>query len=92
MSRIERIELYHVEVPTPAPFYPSWIPGYPQTACRYTLARFYTDDGRLGQAAGAAAAVDAASTREPDSGVQPFSDRMPTATDNAGVKVSQVVR
>lgn len=52
MSRIERLELYHVEVPTPAPFYPSWIPGYPQTACRYTLARFYTDDGRLGQAAG----------------------------------------
>ena len=54
MSKIERLELYHVEVPTPAPFYPSWIPGYPQTACRYTLIRLYTDDGRMGQAAGTA--------------------------------------
>ncbi len=52
MSRIERIELYHVNVPLPAPFYPSWIPGYPQTACRYTLIRLFTDDGLVGHAAG----------------------------------------
>ncbi len=52
VGRIERIELYHVDVPLPASFYPSWIPGYPQTACRYTLIRLFTDDGLIGQAAG----------------------------------------
>ena len=52
MSRIERIELWHVEVPLPAPFWPSWIPGYPQTHLRYTLIRLKTDDGLVGQSAG----------------------------------------
>ncbi|RJO69635.1 MAG: mandelate racemase/muconate lactonizing enzyme family protein [Myxococcales bacterium] len=54
MSRIERIELYHVDVPYPAPFYPSWIPGYPQTHNRFTLIRLYTDDGLEGLSAGMA--------------------------------------
>jgi L-alanine-DL-glutamate epimerase-like enolase superfamily enzyme len=52
MSRIERIELYHVSVPLKSPFYPSWIPGYPQTHNRFTLIRLTTDDGLVGQAAG----------------------------------------
>jgi hypothetical protein len=30
MTKIERVELFHVAVPLPRPFYPSWIPGYPQ--------------------------------------------------------------
>jgi L-alanine-DL-glutamate epimerase-like enolase superfamily enzyme len=58
MSRIERIELYHVNVPLPAPFYPSWIPGYPQTACKFTYARLTTDDGLVGHAAGHAFATE----------------------------------
>ncbi len=54
MSRIERIELFHVEVPLAQPFYPSWIPGYPQTQNRMTLVRLTTDDGVVGVSAGAA--------------------------------------
>jgi len=54
MSKVERIELYHCDVPLREPFYPSWIPGYPQTHCRYTLLRLFTDDGLEGLAAGTA--------------------------------------
>ena len=54
MSRIERVELFHVSVPLPAAFYPSWIPGYPQTHVRYTLIRLTTDDGVTGVSAGTA--------------------------------------
>jgi len=52
LGKIERIELYHVDAPLDEPFYPSWIPGYPQTAVRFTLARLYTDDGLVGLSAG----------------------------------------
>ncbi len=52
MSKVERIELYHCDVPLREPFYPSWIPGYPQTHCRYTLLRLFTDDGLEGISAG----------------------------------------
>jgi len=52
MPRIERIELFHVTVPLPAPFYPSWIPGYPQTESRFTLLKMTTKDGVEGWAAG----------------------------------------
>lgn len=52
MNKVDRIELFHVSVPSPAPFYPSWIPGYPQTHNRFTLARVTTDDGLVGYAAG----------------------------------------
>ncbi len=54
MSKVERIELYHVDVPLDVPFLPSWIPGYPQTACRFTLIRLRTDDGLEGISAGTA--------------------------------------
>jgi D-galactarolactone cycloisomerase len=41
-------------IPLPKPFYPSWIPGYPQTVNRFTLLRLATDDGVEGLAAGVA--------------------------------------
>ena len=53
-GRIERIELWHVNVPLPAPFWPSWIPGYPQTHVAQTYARFITSDGLTGETAGPA--------------------------------------
>lgn len=52
--KIDRIELFHVAIPLPKPFYPSWIPGYPQTMNRFTLLRLTTDDGVQGLAAGVA--------------------------------------
>ena len=52
--KIDRLELFHVAFPLNKPFYPSWIPGYPQTVNRFTLARITTDDGVQGLAAGAA--------------------------------------
>ncbi len=52
--KIDRIELFHVSIPLPKPFHPAWIPGYPQTANRFTLLRLTTDDGLQGVAAGAA--------------------------------------
>ena len=52
--KIERIELFHVAIPLSRPFYPSWIPGYPQTVNRFTLLRVTTDDGVQGLSAGMA--------------------------------------
>jgi L-alanine-DL-glutamate epimerase-like enolase superfamily enzyme len=52
--KIDRIELFHVAIPLPRPFYPSWIPGYPQTENRFTLMRVTTNDGVEGIAAGVA--------------------------------------
>ena len=52
--KVDRIELFHVAVPLAKPFHPAWIPGYPQTANRFTLARLTTDDGLQGIAAGVA--------------------------------------
>ncbi len=52
MTTVERIELFHVAVPLESPFYPSWIPGYPQTESRFTLLRMTTKDGVEGYAAG----------------------------------------
>jgi D-galactarolactone cycloisomerase len=52
--KIDRIELFHVAIPLPKPFYPAWIPGYPQTENRFTLIRLTTDDGVQGLSAGVA--------------------------------------
>ncbi len=52
--KIDRLELFHVAIPLSKPFYPSWIPGYPQTVNRFTLMRVTTDDGVQGLAAGVA--------------------------------------
>jgi L-alanine-DL-glutamate epimerase-like enolase superfamily enzyme len=52
MPKIERIELFHVAIGLAKPFYPSWIPGYPQTECRLTLLKLTTADGIEGWSAG----------------------------------------
>ncbi len=52
--KINRIELFHVAIPLLKPFYPAWIPGYPQTVNRFTLLRLTTDDGVQGLSAGMA--------------------------------------
>ncbi len=54
MSKIARIELFHVAIPLPAKFYPSWIPGFPQTENRFTLIKVTTADGVEGFSAGPA--------------------------------------
>lgn len=52
--KVNRLELWHVDVPLEEDFHPAWIPGYPQTHNRCTLARIGTDEGITGVAAGAA--------------------------------------
>ncbi|MFH1136630.1 MAG: mandelate racemase/muconate lactonizing enzyme family protein [Pseudomonadota bacterium] len=54
MSTVARIELFHVSIPLPATFYPSWIPGFPQNENRFTLIKVITDDGVEGFSAGPA--------------------------------------
>src|SRR5687767_4869660 len=53
-GKIEKIELFHVDIPLPTPFFPAWIPGYPQDRQRYTLLRLTTRDGLVGHATGTA--------------------------------------
>jgi len=48
------VELYHVSVPLNETFWPTWIPGYPQTHNRFTLVKITTDDGITGYSAGTA--------------------------------------
>ncbi|MBN2155013.1 MAG: mandelate racemase/muconate lactonizing enzyme family protein [Candidatus Lokiarchaeota archaeon] len=52
--KITKVELWHINIPLKKPFYPAWIPGYPQTHNRFTLLRLSTDDGFTGLAAGVA--------------------------------------
>lgn len=52
--KITGIELYHVSVPLRETFWPTWIPGYPQTHNRFTLVKLLTDEGIEGYSAGAA--------------------------------------
>lgn len=52
--KVDSLELWHVEVPLSDTFHPAWIPGYPQTHNKCTLARVGTDEGYTGIAAGAA--------------------------------------
>lgn len=54
MPIISRIEMYHVAAPLRATFYPSWIPGYPQTENRFDLIRVITASGIEGWSAGPA--------------------------------------
>ncbi|MBZ0253540.1 MAG: mandelate racemase/muconate lactonizing enzyme family protein, partial [Candidatus Methylomirabilis sp.] len=53
-DKVARIELYHVAVPLPATFHPSWIPGFPQNENRFTLLRVVTESGAEGWSAGPA--------------------------------------
>ncbi|MBN2299479.1 MAG: mandelate racemase/muconate lactonizing enzyme family protein, partial [Deltaproteobacteria bacterium] len=52
--KIKAIELYHVSVPLRQTFWPTWIPGYPQTHNRFTLIKIITDEGITGYSAGTA--------------------------------------
>ena len=52
--KITGIELYHVSIPLAETFWPTWIPGYPQTHNRFTLIKIVTDEGLEGYAAGTA--------------------------------------
>lgn len=52
--KITAIELYHVSVPLKETFWPTWIPGYPQTHNRFTLIKIVTDEGIEGYSAGSA--------------------------------------
>jgi L-alanine-DL-glutamate epimerase-like enolase superfamily enzyme len=52
--KITAIELYHVSIPLKETFWPTWIPGYPQTHNRFTLIKIVTDEGIEGYAAGSA--------------------------------------
>jgi D-galactarolactone cycloisomerase len=52
--KINEIELYHVHVPLKYTFWPTWIPGYPQTHNRFTLIKLGTDEGIEGWSAGIA--------------------------------------
>ena len=52
--KITAIELYHVSIPLTHTFWPTWIPGYPQTHNRFTLIKLMTDDGIEGYSAGTA--------------------------------------
>ncbi|GIV06852.1 MAG: isomerase [Fimbriimonadales bacterium] len=52
--RIVNIKLQLLEYPLETPFYPSWLPGYPQTAHRVHLLTLETDSGIKGYAAGVA--------------------------------------
>ncbi len=54
MDTIARIELFHVAIPLPATFHPSWIPGFPQVENRFTLIKVTTSDGVEGYSAGPA--------------------------------------
>jgi L-alanine-DL-glutamate epimerase-like enolase superfamily enzyme len=54
MATIARIELFHVAVPLPATFRPSWVPGFPQNENRFDLLHVVTHDGVEGWAAGPA--------------------------------------
>jgi len=58
MSKISRIEMYHVRIPLDKPFYPSWIPGYPQTENRFDLIRVTTKSGVTGYSAGPAISTE----------------------------------
>ncbi len=58
MSKIRKIEMFHVRIPLDEPFYPSWIPGYPQTENRFDLVRISTDDGVEGYSAGPAISTE----------------------------------
>ena len=52
--KITAIELYHVSIPLKEIFWPTWIPGYPQTHNRFTLIKIVTDEGIEGYSAGSA--------------------------------------
>jgi D-galactarolactone cycloisomerase len=55
MSVIDRVELYLVSAPLPAPFSPAWVPGPPRQLIQFYLVHLVTDDGVEGWSAFSAA-------------------------------------
>lgn len=53
-DKVERLELFHVEVPLPTPLFPIWIPGHAAPRLVFTLLRVRTKDGLVGHATGPA--------------------------------------
>jgi D-galactarolactone cycloisomerase len=53
-GKIEKIELYHLDIPLPSALFPVWIPGYPQYRQSYTVLTITTADGLTGFASGPA--------------------------------------
>ena len=51
MPILEKIELYFVVLPLPAPFSPSWMPGFKRTKFGFYLIRLITADGVEGWSA-----------------------------------------
>jgi D-galactarolactone cycloisomerase len=51
MSVLDRLELWFVTVPLPAPFSPAWIPGNTRSRYAFNLIRLVTDDGVEGWSA-----------------------------------------
>ena len=58
--RISRIDLWHVAVPLPAAFHPSWIPGFTQRENHFDLVRLTTASGIEGWSAAPAMARERA--------------------------------
>ncbi len=56
--KIARIDLFHVAVPLPAAFHPSWIPGFRQVENRFDLLRLESDDGVVGYSAAPSMGVE----------------------------------
>ena len=50
--RIKKLELWHINIPLRNKFYPTWIPGYPQSHNRFTLMQLTTNNNLKGLAAG----------------------------------------
>lgn len=60
MSIIDRIELYFVRMPLPAPIKLAWIPGYEGEATQHYIIRLVTDDGVEGWSAMSAGTLERA--------------------------------
>ncbi len=46
--KIDKVKIYLVSIPLPKPFYPVWIPGYPQMHNNFYLIEITTDTGIAG--------------------------------------------
>ncbi len=57
--RIVKVEIKLLEYPLEKPFFPAWLPGYPQTAHRVNLVILETDEGIKGYSAGPAFGAEA---------------------------------
>lgn len=52
MSRVQRVELFYIEIPLEQPYQPAWYKGYTKTHQRMNLLRLTTEHGFQGVSAG----------------------------------------